>query len=178
MDQMTLFRIVSAALTAFLVAAAWTDYRSRRIPNTLTVSGFAAALLLRAVVGPEAIIEGLVGALLAFVLTLPLLVLGVMGGGDAKLLIAIGAFMGPRHFLTAATLIAIIGGMMAAVDAGRRGVLLPVLFNCGQIMKHWATFGRRGVNRSFASVGALTIPYGIAIAAGALLWWFAGVQGI
>jgi hypothetical protein len=84
--------------------------------------------------------------------------------------------MGPRHFLWAAVLIAIIGGMMAAVDAGRRGVLLPVLFNCGQIMKHWATFGRRGANRSFASVGALTIPYGIAIATGALLWWFAGVQ--
>jgi hypothetical protein len=45
-------------------------------------------------------------------------------------------------------------------------------------MKHWATFGRRGANRSFASVGALTIPYGIAIAAGALLWWFAGVQSL
>jgi prepilin peptidase CpaA len=175
---MTYFGLVSAALTLLVGAAAWTDYRSRRIPNALNLAGLAAALLLRAVVGPEAILDGLVGALLAFVLTLPLLMLGVMGGGDAKLLIAIGAFMGPNHFLWAAVLIAIIGGMMAVVDAGRRGVLLPVLFNCGQIMKHWATFGRRGANRSFASVGALTIPYGIAIAAGALLWWFAGVQSL
>jgi prepilin peptidase CpaA len=175
---MSFFGIASAALTALLAAAAWTDYRSRRIPNVLTLVGLAAALLLRAVVGPEAILDGLVGALLAFVLTLPLLMLGVMGGGDAKLLIAIGAFMGPRHFLWAGVLIAIIGGMMAVVDAGRRGVLLPVLYNCGQIMKHWATFGRHGANRSFASVGALTIPYGIAIAAGALLWWFAGVQNL
>ena len=74
------------------------------------------------------------------------------------------------------SLIAIVGGMMATSDAGRRGVLLPVIYNCGQIMKHWATMGRKGANRSFATVGALTIPYGIAIAAGALLWWFAGMQ--
>jgi len=110
------------------------------------------------------------------VLTLPFLMLGVIGGGDAKLLMAIAGFMGPRDFLWAAALIAIIGGMVGVVDAGRRGVLLPVLYNCGEIMKHWATFGRRGANRSFATVGALTIPYGIAIAAGALLWWFAEVQ--
>jgi prepilin peptidase CpaA len=171
-----MYQIVSVALTIVLLAAAWTDYRSRRIPNALTMSGLAVALVLRGIVGPEAIVDGLVGALLAFVLTLPLLMLGVMGGGDAKLLMAIGGFMGPRHFLWAGALIAIIGGMMAVIDAGRRGALLPVLFNCGEIMKHWATFGRRGANRSFASVGALTIPYGIAIAAGALLWWFAGVQ--
>jgi len=175
---MTLYPVASAALIALLAAAAWTDWRTRRIPNALTMSGLVAALVLRALVGPGPIIEGLVGVLLAFVLTLPLLMLGVMGGGDAKLLMAIGGFMGPRNFLWAGVLIAIIGGMMAVVDAGRRGTLLPVLYNCGQIMKHWATLGRRGANRSFASVGALTIPYGVAIAAGALLWWFAGVQGL
>ena len=53
---MTLFGIVSVALTLLLAAAAWTDYRSRRIPNALTVAGLAAALLLRAVVGPDAIL--------------------------------------------------------------------------------------------------------------------------
>jgi prepilin peptidase CpaA len=168
--------IVSTIFTALLLAAAWSDLRSRRIPNALTMSGLAVALLLRGIAGPPVLIEGLVGVLLALVLTLPFLMLGVIGGGDAKLLMAIGGFMGPRHFLWAAALIAIIGGMVGVVDAGRRGVLLPVLYNCGEIMKHWATFGRRGANRSFATAGALTIPYGVAIAAGALLWWFAGVQ--
>jgi prepilin peptidase CpaA len=136
------------------------------------------ALAVRALAGTEVLIEGVVGVLLAFVVTLPFLMLGVIGGGDVKLLMAIAGFMGPRHFLWAATLIAIIGGMVGVVDAGRRGVLLPVLYNCGEIMKHWATFGRRGANRSFASVGALTIPYGVAIAAGALLWWFAEVHSL
>jgi prepilin peptidase CpaA len=173
---MTSYAFASGALTLLLVAAAWTDFRSRRIPNLLTVSGLAVALALRGALGLEPLIDGVVGVLLALVLALPFLMLGVMGGGDAKLLMAIGGFMGPRHLLWAAVLIAVIGGMMAVVDAGRRGVLLPVLFNCGQILKHWATFGRRGANRSFASVGALTIPYGVAIAAGALLWWFTEVD--
>ena len=170
--------LASPALTALLLAAAWSDIRRRRIPNLLTVSGLLLALGLRLAVGPAAAIEGVIGILLAFVVVLPFFVLGVMGGGDTKLLMMIGAFMGPRHFLWAAVLIAIIGGMMAVVDAGRRGALMPVLFNCGEIMKHWATFGRRGANRSLASVGAMTIPYGVAIAAGTLLWWFAGARGL
>lgn len=170
--------IVSSIFTAMLLAAAWSDLRTRRIPNALTMSGLAVGLLLRGIVGPEVLIEGLVGVLLALVVTLPFLTLGVIGGGDTKLLMAIAGFMGPRHFLWAAALIAIIGGMVGVVDAGRRGALLPVLYNCGEIMKHWATFGRRGANRSFASVGALTIPYGVAIAAGALLWWYAEVHSL
>jgi prepilin peptidase CpaA len=168
--------LISLSFAALLVAAAWSDVRSRRIPNILTVTGLVAALLLRLIIGPGAAIDGLVGVLLAFVVVLPFFVLGVVGGGDIKLFMMIGAFMGPRNFLWAAVLIAIIGGMLAVIDAGRRGALLPVIFNCGQIMKHWATFGRRGANRSIASAGAMTIPYGVAIAAGALLWWFAGVQ--
>ena len=173
-----MYNLISVAFAALLLAAAWSDIRSRRIPNALTVTGLVAALVLRLFLGPAAAIDGLVGVLLAFLVVLPFFVLGVVGGGDIKLFMMIGAFMGPRDFLWAAVLIAIIGGMLAVVDAGRRGALLPVLFNCGQIMKHWATFGRRGANRSIASAGAMTIPYGVVIAAGALLWWFAGVQGL
>lgn len=168
--------LMSAAITALMLAAAWTDVRSRRIPNVLTLSGFGAAIALRLMAGPGAGIDGVTGAILAFVLCLPFFVLGVLGGGDAKLLMALGAFTGPRDLLLAMLLIASIGGIIGAVDAARKGILLPVLYNCGEIIKHWATFGRRGANRSLATTGALAVPYGVAIALGSLLWWFAQVR--
>ena len=75
---MTLFGIVSAALTLLLAAAAWTDYRSRRIPNVLTITGLAAALVLRAVVGPGRSSMDWWERCWRSCSTLPLIVLGVM----------------------------------------------------------------------------------------------------
>jgi len=168
--------MMSVALTALMVAAACFDVRSRRIPNALTLSGFGVALALRLVDGPGAGIDGVTGAILAFVLCLPFWVLGVLGGGDAKLLMALGGFTGPRDLLPALLVIASLGGILGAADAMRKGILLPVLYNCGDILKHWATLGRRGHNRSLATTGALAIPYGVAIALGSLVWWFAQVR--
>jgi prepilin peptidase CpaA len=168
--------MMTVALSALMLAAAYCDVRTRRIPNVLTILGFTAALLLRLTAGPGAGIDALVGAILAFVLCLPFFVLGVLGGGDAKLLMAVGAFMGPRDLLVAMLLIASLGGIIGAVDALRKGILLPVLYNCVEIIKAWLTLGRRGANRSLATTGALAIPYGVAIAVGSLVWWFAQVR--
>ncbi len=170
--------IMSVALSALMLAAAYFDVRTQRIPNALTLTGFAVAIALRLTAGPGAGIDGLVGVILALVLCLPFFVLGVLGGGDAKLLMALGAFMGPRDLLVAMLVIASLGGIIGAIGALRTGVLLPVLYNCGDIIKHWATLGRRGSNRSLASAGALAVPYGVAIAAGSLIWWFAQVRSL
>jgi prepilin peptidase CpaA len=130
------------------------------------------------VAGPGAALDGVTGAVLAFVLCLPFFVLGVLGGGDAKLLMAVGAFTGPKDLLMAMLVIASLGGILGAIDAMRKGILLPVLHNCGDILKHWATLGHRGANRTLTSAGALAIPYGVAIGAGSLLWWFVRMRGL
>ena len=168
--------LMSVAISTLMLAAAWADVRGRRIPNVLTLSGFGVAIALRLMAGPGAGIDGVTGAILAFVLCLPFFVLGVLGGGDAKLLMALGAYTGPRDLLQAMLLVASIGGIIAAGDAMRKGILLPVLYNCGDIIRHWATLGRRGTNRSLATTGALAVPYGVAIALGSLVWWFVQVR--
>jgi hypothetical protein len=43
------------------------------------------------------------------------------------------------------------------------------------MLKYGLTLGRRGYSRSLQSPGAVTIPYGVPIAIGALVWWFVGV---
>jgi hypothetical protein len=51
--------------------------------------------------------------------------------------------------------------------------LLPLLiFNTFELIKSWLTLGRAGPVRKLESPNALTIPYGVPIAAGTLIWWF------
>jgi prepilin peptidase CpaA len=168
--------VVNTTVFVVLMAGAvLLDVRSRRIPNWLTVTGLVAALVLRLVMGRDSLVAGLSGAGLAALVSLPLFAVGALGGGDGKLLIAIGGFMGPGRLAGALLLIAVVGGALAVLDAHRRGILVPVWLNSLDLMKHWLTFGRRGRRIGLASPGAVTVPYGVAIATGALAWWFWGV---
>jgi prepilin peptidase CpaA len=124
------------ALIGVVMVGVWTDVRTRRIPNALTITALLAALALRALLGGPALVDGLLGAGAAMVLLLPLFALGGVGGGDAKLLIAVGAFLGPGGFLVAALATAIAGGLMALAWSVRRGVILPVLMNTGGLLKY------------------------------------------
>ena len=101
-----------AALTTALVGTAMiTDLRWRRIPNVLTLSGFATALVVRiAFQGWVGLGLALGGAVLA-----PLLLLALHGGkglgmGDLKLAGAIGAFLGPVLAITMILVSAVAGG--------------------------------------------------------------------
>ena len=69
-----------------VLIAGWVDWRTRRIPNWLTVSGFlfgiAANSLLAGWQGAKSSVEG---AGLALLLLLPLVLLRAFGAGDWKL---------------------------------------------------------------------------------------------
>ena len=73
----------------------WSDFRTRRLPNWLTVGGVAAALVVRlAFGGMHSCVDGFAAAAVAgAVLLLPFLMNGA-GGGDVKMLAAAGAVAG------------------------------------------------------------------------------------
>jgi len=169
--------VASVLLVVVLVVATWTDVTARRIPNWLTVSAIVAGLGVRAWMGLAPLGNGALGLAVACLLALPFFAMGVLGGGDAKLLMGVGAFMGPADLARASLVIAVVGGVVALIEAARRRVLVPTLASCGLLIVSWVTLGRRGRGSGPMIVGGdarLAVPYGVAIAAGSLLWWFGG----
>src|SRR4051812_34901954 len=91
----------SAVLVILLCTAAYWDATTGRIPNELAVAGLIAALLLRAPLGLDRLLEGTGGAVVAFGIAIVLYALRAIGGGDVKLLASVGAFVGTGEVLGA-----------------------------------------------------------------------------
>ena len=166
--------LATVALVALLVLACWFDLRERRIPNALTLAGATAALLVRSGWGWGSVLEGAAGAGLSVVVGLVPFALGFLGGGDVKLLGAVGAFMGTDRLFGALLLVAVVGGVLAMFEAMRRRALGHALTNTFGVAKHLVLFGRAGVAPTLEAPGVMSVPYGVAIAVGSLLWWFFG----
>jgi prepilin peptidase CpaA len=174
---MTDLHLLAAPLVLAVLVAAWVDIRERRIPNALTLAMVVVALAGRALLGGGGpLVDGLLGAGLALAVMLPLFAMGGVGGGDAKLLIGVGAFLGPKGFVVAMLATALAGGLMSVLYAVRRGVILPMLLNAGGLARYALTAGRAGERTTTQSEGAVTVPYAVAVAAGTLiaLWYGMG----
>lgn len=164
--------VIGIPFALVMVLSAASDLRARRIPNALTMGGTAVAPVLWGfVVGPPAAAGSVLGAGMALVLGGSLFGLGALGGGDAKLLIVTGAFLGPARLVSALIVTGIAGGLLALAVAVRQGELIPTLLRTWHVMVRLATLGRRGEDDRERTRG-LTIPYGVAIAVGGLLTWF------
>lgn len=166
--------VTTAAFTAVLVVAGVLDLKWRRIPNLVTVGALVLGLALRSLIGVDAVIAGLLGVGLGLLLSVPFFMVGALGGGDAKLLAAVGAFLGPKDMIGACLLIGLLGGVLALVEAIRRGALRALLLNVFYIMSRWISPDRRNLEPTLMPPARMTIPYGVPIAVGALAWWFWG----
>lgn len=166
----TLQTVLLVALVATAVA---TDLASRRIPNVLTLTGLVVGLALRVPAGWEAVGAGAAGATVALAVALPLVLAGGLGGGDAKLLAAVGAFVGLGGLPVVLLATAVAGGVMATVLAVREGAVGETVAHAGSLVRRVLPGGPEVRVRTLSTPGALAIPYGVAIAVGALAGWWA-----
>ena len=176
---------VLACLLGFALAY---DIASRRIPNWLVLAGLFAGLgcsfLVTQATGVSSLQDGMpgvmgsmLGALTGLAIMLPLYFLRAMGAGDAKLMAAIGAFLGPIQVAGAALLTFVAGGVLSLIAAFGSHSLTRVLGNL-RLMGLIAVSGRAsGLSlRDVQTTGRL--PYAIAIAVGTgLQIWLAGQKG-
>lgn len=142
------------------------DWRTRRIPNWLTVSGALTGLAANAILrGWQGALLSLEGAGLALALLLPLVLLRGFGAGDWKLMGAMGAVMGWRSMLSVLFLSALISGAMAAVQilAARR--VKETLGNVATLATGFVTFGlRANPEISLDNPNLMKQPFGVAVA--------------
>jgi prepilin peptidase CpaA len=155
-----------AVALALVIACAAIDWRTRRIPNWLTLPAVAVALSLHGlgdgVSGLAFSGKGLaLGAGLFFV---PYF-LGGMGAGDVKLMGAVGALLGWKMTLIALFYIAVAGGLVAILTILKaRAVKNSYVRMSGMLQIFMAT--KRMPSADSLGGRSLTIPYAVPIAIG------------
>jgi prepilin peptidase CpaA len=147
------------------------DLRSRRIPNWLTFGAAAAALTYQmataGVSGVGAAAAGwFVGAAIFFV---PF-ALGGMGGGDVKLLAALGAWVGPSDALWLGLYTGAAGGVLALAVSLGRGYLREAVHNVSLLLMHWRVTGLRPLPGLTIQDGrGPKLAYGVSILVGTVV---------
>lgn len=163
----------TGVLIALLVAAAWIDWRTMRIPNWLTVAGMVWGLGWNAATGTT-VLDGLLFALgglsLGLALFLPLWLLRVMGAGDVKLMAMVGAFLGAFATFKAVLLVGIVGGVAVVLFAVSQRATRRLASNMKDIAASMVIPGMPlwRPDLSGSSIGKL--PYGVSIGVGSLAY--------
>ena len=169
--------LAGALLLAIL--AGWTDLRSRRIPNWLTVSGAAVGVVANTVLGGWAGLKtSLLGLVLGLGLLLPLVLLRSLGAGDWKLAGALGAFTGPTVLIDLLIGSVFVAGLMALALVIYKGRMRQTLRNIGHILVSLVTFQLPGTRVSLDNPDSLKVPYGVALALTVVLYSVAHLRGV
>jgi len=150
----------SLGLCAWALCAAWSDWQHRRLPNALTLGGLLVAFVVvvfwdRSVLGAETG-SAWTALGLALLLTLPGYLMGKLGAGDVKFLMAMG-LLTDWHTL----LLTFVVGSLVGLGLG----LWPMV-------RRWlqdalsVTMGQPAWLSTLPPAKGRHIPYGAALAAG------------
>ncbi|HEV2420439.1 MAG TPA: A24 family peptidase [Candidatus Acidoferrales bacterium] len=180
---MNSYQAMWIAALALTLLAGWTDWRKRKIPNWLTVSGFFLGVAMNFVLwgwrntnwhGGKASMEG---AALGLAVFLPFVLLRALGAGDWKLMGAVGAIFGPALLVLIIFGSIFVAGIMAVIEVVRSRRIKETAKNLAVLVHGFFTFGVRSrPDITLDNPGLMKIPFGVAVAMatvicyGAALW--------
>ena len=173
------------SMLGLLATATWFDFKVQKIPNWLTFGGAMLGALINAalvtrdfsVFGIEtgSVVWSLLGIVVGLTLFLPIYAYGKMGAGDVKLLGMVGSFLGPYGVFWAGLYSIIAGGIVAIFWIAYQ-IGLQSLFNklIGRPVIASANKVSGETDEPLNLAGALKskMPYGLAIAIGAVISYF------
>jgi len=169
-------RILPALLA---LAAGITDWRSRRIPNWLTVPalviGIGVNAWLRGWAGAK---DSLLGAGLGLLLLLPFVLVRSLGAGDWKLVGALGAFLGPGNLITVLFTTVLVAGLMALLLVIWKRRLLQTLKNIGRLLAAFFSFRLPGQELTLDDPKSAKVPFGVAVAIAVIVYTARQTLGI
>jgi prepilin peptidase CpaA len=140
------------------LCAAVIDVRVRRIPNALTAALAVIAVGIHASRSVADAALAIVAGLAAFALGAIVFRLGWFGGGDVKLLAAACALISLPNCVALVAAILAMGAILALASATMQGRLIALLRSTASVAAHGAPTER------------FALPYGVAIAAGSVVY--------
>ncbi len=171
-----------ASLLVALAIAVFTDLYARKVPNLLVLAGLLAAAAFHAMAVPgTGILEASGGAIgllpalggigVGFAALFPLYLLRAMGAGDVKLMMMVGAFLGPLQTFGVVVLTFAAGGVLALGMALWQRSFAQLALNLRFMLTTSAIRAAGGESPRFEPLAqtAGRMPYAVAIAAGTLL---------
>jgi prepilin peptidase CpaA len=136
--------MTSVQLAALVVAgvACFCDLRTRRIPNVLTLGAAGAGFVYHlSTGGAGALGHSALGWLIGVLVFIVPFALRGLGGGDVKLVGALGAWIGPSDTVWLTVYTALAGGVMAIGISLVYGYLDTAIQNIWLLLCHWRIAG-------------------------------------
>lgn len=162
-------------LMLLLFVAAVIDFKIRKIPNWLNLAILVGGIAQAALSGvPVTLMQSLLGVVVGFgILFIPYTVFRAIGGGDLKMLTAVGAWLGPLATAQVYLVAAVAGLVIVLVQCFFTGRLTQLFRNSTLIVANFANYAQVGktqvvaMGQSMKSVDK-PLPYAVSTLIGVL----------
>lgn len=160
--------VVPLMLLTACIISVYTDLKYRIIPNKLTIPLLVSGVVYHGIIaGWSGVTNSITGITLGMLLLVIPALMGGMGGGDLKLLMAIGAWGGPLFVIRVFIIACLTGALWAVFLLIKQGLLIKTLITI--LRSVWMFIFSMGKIRLPITHTGQSLPYAICLSLGTLL---------